>query len=404
MRPRISRALIRAFVVAVAIGWVAAVAGQTQKPLTNQDITRMVRNAVPDSVIMSAIQAGPTNFDTSVDALIALHKAGVSKKVMDAMMAAGANRPSQPAGSSGTSSAGPGAGGPAGGASGRGPSIVSPAGGRGPTILDSAGATSGNVAALTPLPGQPSVMLLPAEPEPGRAASQVGTYLAEERTQLAETKTKPTSMTSLASDSALTQAMQGGITTATTQAMTHTTSSAGGTTFSQAGSVFSNIMAHRKPSVTYVWALPGTSSANSMGTSMPRFSIEFVNVPGINPGDFEPAIVKLTPSQNAWRLVGATQGKEDARSNSSADWQIYSGFLEDRVAVTSRKMGPGQYEISPASSLLPGEYGIVLRPVAKNKKFSGGDIARFQGDGMIFDSVWSFQIPAGVTGGKGTTH
>lgn len=116
-------------------------------------------------------------------------------------------------------------------------------------------------------------------------------------------------------------------------------------------------------------------------------SVTFLSVPGINPDEFEPAIVKLTPAQNALRLVGATRGKEDALSNSAVEWEVYSGFLEDRVKIQSQKLGPGQYRISPASALLPGEYGVVLRPISKNKKFSGGDVARAQGEGLMFDSV-----------------
>jgi hypothetical protein len=45
---------------------------------------------------------------------------------------------------------------------------------------------------------------------------------------------------------------------------------------------------------------------------------------------------------------------------------------------------------------LPGEYGVALRPVSKSKQFSGADIMRGQGDGMIFDAAWSFQVPAGA--------
>jgi hypothetical protein len=41
---------------------------------------------------------------------------------------------------------------------------------------------------------------------------------------------------------------------------------------------------------------------------------------------------------------------------------------------------------------MPGEYAVVLRPVSKTKKFSGGDVARAQGDGLIFDAAWTFQV------------
>jgi hypothetical protein len=71
---------------------------------------------------------------------------------------------------------------------------------------------------------------------------------------------------------------------------------------------------------------------------------------------------------------------------------MYSHFLEERVAATLQKLGPGKYNIAAKSELAPGEYGIVLRPVSKDKKFSGGDVARAQGDGMMFDAIWTFQI------------
>jgi hypothetical protein len=214
--------------------------------------------------------------------------------------------------------------------------------------------------------------------------------LPVEKTQLAQTKTKPTSMSSLASDAAL----QVGINTATTEAMSHVRSGMGGSTLGQAGSIFSGVMSHRQPKQTYVWAISNPASANVAKSDSPSLTVNFSVVPGVDPEEFEPALVKLTPSQSGMRLVGATQGKEDAMSSSAADWTIYSGFLEERVKLQTQKLGPGAYRISPASPLLPGEYGVVLRPVSKSKKFAGSDIARYQGDGMMFDSVWSFQIAA----------
>ena len=117
-------------------------------------------------------------------------------------------------------------------------------------------------------------------------------------------------------------------------------------------------------------------------------------VPGVNADQFEPVILKLTPSQNSCRIVGATEGKEDVTANPAADWQIYSSFLEEKVAVKSQKTAKGQYQITSSSPLAPGEYAVVLRPISKSMKFSGGEVARGQGDGLIFDSVWSFAVPA----------
>ena len=76
----------------------------------------------------------------------------------------------------------------------------------------------------------------------------------------------------------------------------------------------------------------------------------------------------LTPAQNSCRLVGATQGEEDARSDNAVDWGVYSAFVEDRVLVNLEKVAEGDYNISPPP-LLPGEHAVVLRPVSKAKGF-----------------------------------
>jgi hypothetical protein len=213
-----------------------------------------------------------------------------------------------------------------------------------------------------------------------------------EKTHLAETKAKPSSMKSLAADSAVTQAMQAGIDTAAYGTAVHMNSAIAGASVAQAGGVFSGIMAHRQPKVTYVWGVAGPASATVLKTIVPEFRVDFSRTPGINPDDYEPAMVKLTPAQNSCRIVGATQGNEDEGSSAAADWRIYSHFLEERVASKPDKIKSGEYKLSAGSELLPGEYAVVLRPVSKEKTFSGGDIARGQGDGLMFDALWSFQI------------
>ena len=336
---RLARFLVVALTVAIAAAAYVTHA-QDAKPLTNTDVVNMVQGGVPESVIVASIKAHPGKFDVSPDALIALHKAGVTQAEMDAMIATTAT-PSSATASEPASQ----------------PGSANPA----------------------PNPNFPSVELL-----------QNGTpqMLDLERTQLAQTKTKPTSMGALAED----QAVQQGISTAAWDTAMHTNSGVGGGAVLAGGSVFSGMMSHRKPTVTYVWGVPKPASATVVHTMSPSFSVNYATMPGIKPEDFEPTIVKLTPAQNSLRIVGATQGKEDATSNSAADWEIYSSFLEDRVAVTSQRKNPGEYQIAPASPLLPGEYAVVMRPVSKTKKFSGGDVARGQGDGLMFDAVWSFQV------------
>jgi hypothetical protein len=313
---------------------------QQPKPLTNSDIMKMVQGGLPESVVVASIKSHPANFDVSPDALIALHKAGATQAELDAMVSA--------AGSSATGASTP--------------------------TKSSPGSTN-----AVSNPNFPSVALLQ------NGASQ---QLDLERTQLAQTKTKPTSMASLAGD----QAVQAGISTAAWDTAVHTNSIAGGTAVLEGGNVFSGLMSRRKPTVTYVWGVPKPASTNIVHTTSPSFSANYATMPGIKPEDFEPTIVKLTPAQNSIRIVGATQGKEDAMSSSAINWELYSSFLEDRVAVNLQKKSVGEYQIAPAAPLLPGEYAVVMRPVSKAMKFSGGDVARAQGNGLMFDAVWSFQV------------
>lgn len=327
-------------------------AQQVAKPLTNADVIKMVKGGLPESVVIGSIQSQPGKYDTSPDGLIALHTAGVTQGEMDAMLAV----------------------------SGKGSTPV----GSVPAAAAHSATASPGAAAGSPSQGHlPKVALIQA------GASQP---LPLEKTQLAQTKTKPSSMKSLSGDSAVTQAMQGGVNTAASGAAMHMNSGVGGSSIQEAGSIFSGVMGHRKPSTTYVWGVPSPASTTIVKTSTPSFAVNYASTMGVDPDDFEPAIVKLTPAQNTCRIVGATQGKEDARSSSAADWQIYSSFLEERVAVNAQKIKPGNYKLAPTAALMPGEYAVVLRPVSKSMKFSGGDVARGQGNGLLFDAVWSFQV------------
>jgi hypothetical protein len=328
-------------------GVLAAGAQESTKPLSNADVVKMVKSGLPESVIVSAIQSSPAKYDVSPDGLIALHKAGVTQGEMDAIM----------------------------------------------------GATNKGTATPKPGPGSTAESAATAAPVSKSRMPKVfvveGTLSKEiplEKTQLAETKTKPSSMKNLAADSAVTQAMQIGVNTVAMDTAMHMNSPVAGSTMGQAGNVFTGLMGHRKPTVTYVWGVPAPASTHVLQTTSPKFSVDFSHYPGITPDDYAPTIVKLTPAQNTCRIVGATQGKEDVRSSPAVDWQIYSSFLEERVAVNAEKVKPGDYKVSPASPLLPGEYAVVLRPVSKEKKFSGGDVARAQGDGLMFDAAWTFQV------------
>lgn len=81
----------------------AAPTGQAQKgeqkPLTNDDVVGMLKAGLAENTIVLAIQHSSTAFDTSPQALIALHNQAVPPTVIDAMLKAGSEKSTSPAGS-----------------------------------------------------------------------------------------------------------------------------------------------------------------------------------------------------------------------------------------------------------------------------------------------------------------
>ncbi|HET6170229.1 MAG TPA: hypothetical protein VFE01_08610, partial [Terracidiphilus sp.] len=140
----------------------AAALAQTGKTLTNDDVLAMVNKKLPESVIVSAIKSSPGNYDTSTNELIRLNSAGVTENELNAMLAAAHKESSPPPGA-----------------------VAAPA--------NVASPSNSKLPVVTVLQGKTS------------------SELKLEKTQLAQTKSKPTSMKSLAGDSAMTQAMQAGI-------------------------------------------------------------------------------------------------------------------------------------------------------------------------------------------------
>lgn len=233
--------------------------------------------------------------------------------------------------------------------------------------------------------------MLPAGDTPGAAGSIT---LPLEKTQLSQTKTKSSSLAGLANDSMTAQALQTGVDTAAWEGMVHSGSMAGGIAADEAGGIFGSAMSHRKSTVTYLWAIQGANSATQATSRQPRFSVNFAQWMYVTLDDFEPVIVKLTPTTppSVWRLIGASQGKENAYSSSSVDWQAFSNFMQDPAPTQVKKIASGIYEISASQPLEAGEYGIVLRPISKTMKFSGADVARNQGNGKVINSVWTFEV------------
>lgn len=360
----LKKCLLAAIVIA-ALSAMAAAQNAT-KPLTNSDVVTMFKGGLGESTIISAIQSQDTNFDISAMALLQLKKSGIPPKVMDAVLNAAKK---QKAASDAAAAAAADAAKEA--------------------AAKDAAAKAAAAAPPPVTPGQPSVLLLQGDQKQ---------ILPADRTQIAQTKTKASTLGSLASDGTLTQAMSGVAQGVATAGMMKPGSAMGTSAMMampmvgpamMAGKLFS---AHHKPSVTDVWAIGGPKSQTVLHDNQPGFEVHYDGIPGVNADEYEPVLLKLESTPSNFRLVGATEAKQDALQASSADWGMYSSFVEERVESKATKVGQGSYKVQPTSALAAGEYAVVLRPINKDKKFSGTNVAQNMGDGLLFNSVWSFEV------------
>jgi hypothetical protein len=69
---------------------------QPKKVLMNEDVIKMVKEGLPDNVIVSTIQQFPSNYDVSPDALIQMKRQGVSGIVLTAVLEAEKLKNSKP--------------------------------------------------------------------------------------------------------------------------------------------------------------------------------------------------------------------------------------------------------------------------------------------------------------------
>jgi hypothetical protein len=319
------------------------------KPITNDDVVAMMKGGLGESTILAAIQSQDNNFDISAMSLLQLKKSGITPKLMDAMLAAAAKR----------RSAGEGA------------------------------AAAPKPPASAPTPGLPSVAIVQGS---DKQEIPIG------RTQIAQTKTKPSTLNALVSDGGLSQALTGVTQGLATAGMMRPRGPGLGIGAMVAAPMLApafmatSLLMHRKPTVTDVWALPGQKAEILVHQNQPSFEVQFAGVPGVAADDYEPVLLKVEPTPNNFRLVGATQAKQDELQLSTPDWGMYSSFVEERIRTTAKKIASGSYQLQSAQPLAPGEYAIALRPINKDKKFSGSVVSQNVGDGLVFNSVWAFEV------------
>jgi hypothetical protein len=151
-------------------------------------------------------------------------------------------------------------------------------------------------------------------------------------------------------------------------------------------------------STTFVWGLPNGTSALAVASSSPAFDVQYAAATGIDPGVYEPVLVKLAQTANHWRLVGA--GSTIVGAGGVAGATMPPKITEERTQVKFTRLSADHLRLEPAVPLAPGEYAIVVRPVAPQRVQIQSDPSKMnlQAAGMqqLFYAVWDFSVPASV--------
>jgi hypothetical protein len=123
----------------------------------------------------------------------------------------------------------------------------------------------------------------------------------------------------------------------------------------------------------------------------PSFFAAYTELADINLNEVVPALVRLVPGSQGWKILGMSPGRAGADSRDVAEWVIARDLQQDAVAVTLTGSGPGLVDLRPRLALEPGEYAIVLRP-AVAKPYSGREILGEYGVGRLFGAAWLFKV------------
>ena len=397
-------------------------------PLTNGDIVAMVNGGLQESLILGAIDANDVNFDVSAGALLTLKKDGVGDKIVQAMLAAESKKrnpaPATPAPASPPAS-------PAPQTMAMNPAMNAMAGQAMAAQMMAAAGMSPAMMAQFSAAGRGGMPNMAAMMRGGMGQAPTGDLSSDQLpkvtlllsdmrvpmhpsvTQIAKSEIKGGGSSGMGAASGLgamsslagmgmrsgmggmgglsSLSMLGGM---SGNLLSFAPLAAGpgmvfaGPAMSIATGLLSGSLSHHSstPTATYVWALPGAHSAFVASGTRPKFEIEFGDLVGLNPDDYEPALVKLTQTKDNFRLVGATKEKFDSRGNDKR-----SAITEDRTGITTTILGRGHALIEAAAPLAPGEYGVVLHPI-KAKATSSSSGSGLSIEQTIFYSVWDFSI------------
>jgi len=143
--------------------------------------------------------------------------------------------------------------------------------------------------------------------------------------------------------------------------------------------------------VTFVWVADEAAAQRVVADRRPSFLAVFKDVPGLNPEDLAPVLVRLTPAASGVRLIAALRGRADQASRMDPDWDVVHDLKQDIVRTDLQKLDRGNMRLTPTADLPPGEYAIVLR-LASKRKVAGSAVLGTDGEGRVFSVAWDFGI------------
>lgn len=156
-----------------------------------------------------------------------------------------------------------------------------------------------------------------------------------------------------------------------------------------------NLFGHHhpaRPSMQMVIALSGQHSENALTTTTPSFEVDYADIPGVDPDVYTPVLLKLESTKDNWRLLGVSESTDPSAMSSIMTGGVVPStgsheapkIDEDRVAAATVQLSSsGHAQITLQHPLDPGEYAVVLRPVANAK----GDLSQ-----SLFLTAWDFAV------------
>ena len=369
----------------------------------NADILEMANAQFAETTIVAAIEANTTQFDVSPKALLALKSGGVPERVIEAMLATEAARKraaaAQPAS---TAQADPG---PIPAA--QTAAVVQAAAAaaaqqavQGGAVDGAAGEPAQSPAQITPeamarlseVIERLAVQTAATEPEPADAKPDPSTVSGQvPRAWVTDGEAKDALAPTIAQVALTDTKRSGSAALKTLQGFAGKALAFANPAFGLASGL-GGLFRSDDPEATAVWALLGSSASRELSAST-AFEIEFGNIPGVNPDQYRPAIVQLVPTSDNYRLVGA------AKTTASEAGGMPSGpIIEESVPAQLTQLARGRYRVSMNTTIPPGEYALVLRPLAprererrRNSEESLGDLMG-GGSSQILYMTWDFAI------------